>query len=134
MAQLIEQHYDNAEEAAEGAREKIAAQYAPFGLEPKVYTVEACGLKAVCLPWGHSKQTLALKRAGGAETVAQQLAIAEARFTDTLFWIEGQQEPGPAAARKWAKGLADLGGAYGALIFQIVAKCAEQEAGAAGAE
>lgn len=118
--------YSSAEEAAEAAREHLRPQYAPFGMEPKVYIVEACGLRAVCVPWGHSKMSLAAKQVD-LDTTAGRLKFAELRFNDTLFWIEGQRDPGKVGALKHARVLADLGDKYSALIYSIVGAAIEQE-------
>lgn len=122
-------HYDSAEEAAEGARQMLAPQYAPFGKEPRVLTVEAAGLKVVCVPWGHTKFKAAIGRVGSLDTTAGKLAFAEARAVDTIWWIEGQREPGRIAALKHARALADLGDEYTNLMYEIAGACMAQEAG-----
>lgn len=123
-----DQHYESAEDAAEGAREHLAPQYAPLGEEPRIYTVEVCGLKVVCLPWAYSKRTLALRSISKDMSDFQAgVRLMEARFTDTLWWIQGQREPGRKGAREHARALADLGGKYGSLPGEIVTACGEQD-------
>lgn len=128
---MAEQIYSTAEEAAEGARQHLAPQYAPFGKEPRVFIVEACGLKCVCVPWGFTKMKAAINRIGDLETVSGKMAFAEARTVDTIWWIEGQHEPGRIGALKHARALAELGDEYASLLYQICGAAVAQESGAA---
>lgn len=118
--------YASQEEAAEAARASIAALYAPLGKVPKVYAIEAMGIKAVCLPWGGTKMMAAIKKIGDIESTAGRLALAEARAVDTLFWLEGQTEPGKTGALKHARAIAELGG-YELLLPAIAGAAMEQE-------
>lgn len=120
-------HIATVEEAAEDARQFLAPQYAPFGRAPRIYAVEACGLKIVCLPWGHTKIKAALNRIGTLDTTAGKMAFAEARTVDTIWWIEGQHEAGKIGALKYARALADLGDEYANLMYEIAGACMAQE-------
>lgn len=126
------EHYACAEDAAEGARAFLTSQYAPFGLAPKVYQIEACGLKAVCLPWSHTKRGMAFKALPqGIHNMAAGLRIIEARVVDTIWWIEGQQEDGRLGALKHVRALADLGGVYGDIFLKINEICDKEDEAAA---
>jgi len=125
---MSEQHYENVAEAVEGAKAQLTPQFQPFGLEPNVYQVEVCGLNVVCIPWPHSKRGLAYKGLTKEMSDIQAgIRIMEARFVDTLFWIEGQQQPGRIGALKHARALADLGGKFGNLIMGIATACGDQD-------
>lgn len=125
--------YACAEEAAEGARQHLAQRYAPFGIQPKIYQIEACGLKVVCLPWSHTKRNAALKAIPkDLHEMAAGMKYIEARVVDTIWWIEGQPDAGPIVALKHVRNLADLGGPLGDLFMKIAGACDEEdkEAGA----
>jgi hypothetical protein len=98
----------------EAAKASIASRYAPYGLEPEVYHIQACGQHIVCLPMTLQQRDTWLRQAKSQELKAHDLMLQE-----VVFWCRGQQEDGPAGAMKHLRGLAGLGGSFVLLIQKL---------------
>lgn len=121
-----EQGYsEEIQHALSSAREAVRHRYKGFPFEPEIYIVEACGLQVVCLPMTLTQRDTWMRKIASYSAAEKLTKSSWELVREVIYHVQGQAtEEGntvarQAAAFKYLKALAEMGGQFSIIADKV---------------